>query len=558
MRGDSAKLLLALLLGAFLFFFKLGSVPLFDWDEAVYAEVTREMLESGDYLTPRYNGNPFFDKPVLLYWLMALAFKLWGPTEFAARFWSAASGMGLLAITYLFGTAVASARVGLLAILILASGMELVVLSHAALTDMLLTFFITAALYSFYQGHRKSAQALDRPVKGGWMLAGYVLMGLAVLTKGPVGMVIPIGTVMIYLLATGCFREGLSRARLFLGLGLFLLVTLPWYGAIVKTHGWFFVEDFFLEHNIRRFTGVMGGHAGTPFYYLGILAVGFFPWSAFLPSLLWDLVPRSVAQLRTSEPQRRLVVYLLIWVGFVFLFFSLATTKLPNYIAPLFPAASLLVALWWDRGLSESPKGNRGLGLSVVLLLVLVVVLSAVLAATPFFIDWARSRYATVAPYLSGPVDLGTAPVLLSLPLMAGAFIFFFAVRRRRLLAGIMILVLMMGAFSFILLTHVVPAVSGYVQVPLKNLAVAADEQLNPEGRLVVYGIKKPSILFNARRKVVQIKSGAQDQLKEELEKPGRVAVISKASLMDALKALPPQSLSAFDQRGGYVLATNF
>ena len=551
MRGHSAKLLPALLLGAFLFFFKLGSVPLFDWDEAVYAEVTREMLESGDWLTPRYNGNPFFDKPVLLYWLMALAFKLWGPTEFAARFWSAASGMGLLAVTYLFGTAVASARVGLLAILILASGMELVVLSHAALTDMLLTFFITATLYSFYQGLQESGRA-----GRWWMPAGYVLMGLAVLTKGPVGMVIPIGTVMIYLLATGRFREGLSRARPFLGLGLFLLVTLPWYGAIVKTHGWFFVEDFFLEHNIRRFTGVMGGHAGTPFYYLGILAAGFFPWSAFLPSLLWDLVPRSVAQLRTSEPGRRLVVYLLIWVGFVFLFFSLATTKLPNYIAPLFPAVSLLVALWWDRGLSESPEGNRGSGLSAVLLLVLAAALSAVLAATPFFIDWARSRYAAVAPYLLGPVDLGTAPVLLSLPLMTGALIFFFAVRRRRLLAGVMILVLMMGAFSFILLTRVVPAVSGYVQVPLKNLAVAAAEQLNPEGRLVVYGIKKPSILFYARRKVIQIKSGAQDQLKEELEKPGRVVVISKASLMDALLAQP--RLIAFDHRGGYVLATNF
>lgn len=553
MRPPSAGLLLGLLLGAFLFFFKLGSVPLFDWDEAVYAEVTREMLETGDYLTPRYNGNPFFDKPVLLYWLMAIPFKLWGPTEFAARFWSAASGVGLLAITYLFGATVASARVGLLSLLILASAIEFVVLSHAALTDMLLTFFIAATLYCFYLGYREPARA-----GRGWILAAYGLMGLAVLTKGPVGAVIPIGTVTIYLLATGRLREGLIHAHPILGLGLFFLVALPWYAAIIRTHGWFFAEDFFLEHNIRRFTGVIGGHAGTPFYYLGILAVGFFPWSAFLPNLFRDLVPRSVAQLRTSEPQRRWVIYLLTWVGFVFLFFSLATTKLPNYIAPLFPALSLLVALWWDRRLSEIPERSGGFGLSATILVILSVVLSAVLIAAPFFIAWARSRYVAVAPYLSGPVDFGIGPVLLSLPLTAGALAFFFVVRLRKLLAGVMILVLMMGTFSFVLLTEVVPTVSGYVQLPLKNLTRAAAQQLNPEDRLVVYGIKKPSVLFYAQRKVIQIKPEAQDQLRKELEKPGRVAVITKASLLDILSALPPHPLNFFEHRGGYVLATNF
>ncbi|MBI3595701.1 MAG: glycosyltransferase family 39 protein [Nitrospirae bacterium] len=544
----------ALMLGGFLFFYQLGAVPLFDLDEAIYAETAREMVETGNWLTPQFNYSPDFDKPILLYWFMGVAFKTFGLSEFSARLTSAVFGLALLVVTYGLTRWVAGPRAGLLAMLILASSLEMVVISHAALTDMLLVFFVTATLASFYM--------LCKTERAIWVIGVYLAASLAVLTKGPVGLVLPGLTIFLFIVTAGSRNKLFRDIRPGWGILIFCAVALPWYTAMFRLHGADFWKSFFLHHNIERFTSVIGGHAGAPFYYLGVMAIGFFPWVAFLPASVVSIFSGSTLSerwknFRPFPVDHPFEWFLLLWVAVVFIFFTLAGTKLPSYIAPAFPALAIWVACYLDRRMDAASSTARFEDRFTIGLMGGLTVIAAVLILSfPQGIEWARVKYGALAPFLAQPIELnGVLIVMAAVPLI-GVMTYIALVRLMRRWAGFMVLVLMMGVFVFVLLFDFIPSVSSYIQMPLRNLTQETRGWIRPEEPLVVFGLKKPSILFYARRGAVIFKSNQEEDLRHFLSVNGHAVVLSQIHLVPVLESMP--QLMIRSEQGGYVLATNF
>jgi 4-amino-4-deoxy-L-arabinose transferase-like glycosyltransferase len=317
---------LILLVAGILMFTFLGRQPLLDPDEPVYAETAREMLQFKDFVSPRIYGDFWFDKPPLYYWLAAGAFKIFGVNEFAARFPAAFFAVSGVVLIYGAGRKLFSERVGLLAALALTTSLEYFYLGNAAVTDMTLNFFLTAALLAF----------LCRKY---YLL--YICCAFAVVTKGPVALFFCGMIISLYLIGVKDFKR-LKDMRLLGGSILFALLALPWYVAMYSIHGTAFIETFLGFHNITRFLQPEHASGAVWYYYFPVLILGFFPWTAFLAQSFW-------AGAREKGENRDTCMFLLIWVSVVFLFFSFSKTKLISYILPLYPPLALLTGYYFDK-----------------------------------------------------------------------------------------------------------------------------------------------------------------------------------------------------------------
>jgi 4-amino-4-deoxy-L-arabinose transferase-like glycosyltransferase/membrane-associated phospholipid phosphatase len=544
------------LLSGILFFYQLGNFTLTDVDEAVYAASTREMIQTGDMITPHYNGINRYDKPILFYWLIAAAYSIFGVNEFAARFWSALFGVGLVLMTYLFAKRYGGIKLGVISAVILATSLEVVALAHAAVTDMTLIFFMTGTLYSFFL----AVDARDPVQSRSWYLTCGASAALAVLTKGPVAIAIPAMIVVPFLIAVRKWRGFITWKSLAAAGAVFFLIAAPWYLIQIFINGREFVDAFILKHNIGRYTDVISGHSGPWFYYFIVLVAGFFPWVSFLPAAIAAQVPRRPAG--TIESSRRdpavpdqLGFFLLIWFAAVFLFFSAAQTKLPNYIGPLFPAASILVAQWLIRNFSEQRDLDRAAWFSIGLWVTITMSLAITLVAVPALIEKAQQRFSSL-PYLTGTIDIGQGPRLLALELLIGAMLGLWMMIRRPFVS-IFFLAGMMLLFHLTVIHQVLPVVDRYVQRPLKDLALRASNELKG-GELVVYGLNKPSVLFYAKRyawNVFRPDKASDFRLQALLDSQERHFVITKVNLLPRLKTIP--HFIIVEQRGGYLLASN-
>jgi 4-amino-4-deoxy-L-arabinose transferase-like glycosyltransferase len=361
----------------------LGSARLLDDDEPRNSQCGREMLDRGDWIVPTFNGQLRTDKPILLYWAMLAVYNVFGVSEFAARLPSALAGVGTVVLTYHLGRLLLDRRSGLFAACLLACAMNFAVLARWATPDSLLIFCITGSLTCFVagvasrRGGHFSGATMSLPDRG-WPIVDvglpplacvgiYITMGLAVLAKGPIGVVMPLGIIGFYLLlldgaigvpvegtwfrrlthffAACCAPRHLFRViralRLTWGLPLAALVALPWYIAVaLKTNG-VWVAGFIGQHNVGRFLSPMENHNGfhlsLAFYVVATL-IGFFPGSAFLPVALWS----ATKEVYQSRPGRSSAALMLCWIGCYIGFFTIAATKLPNYVVPCYPALALV------------------------------------------------------------------------------------------------------------------------------------------------------------------------------------------------------------------------
>lgn len=322
-------LLLSVLFG-FLFCYGLGSAPLIDPDEGRYAEIPREMLERGDLVTPTLNYVKYFEKPPLIYWLNAGSMKLLGLNEFAARLPSALAGLLTVLATYAAGRWLLDRRTGLIAAFMLGSTAGFLVQSRIILTDMLLTLCLSAALFCFLlatQGQEKRRRLFYRLF--------FVCCGLAVLTKGLIGIVLPAGIIFWYLLL-GRRWHILREIPWLSGLLLFLLVTVPWF-VLVSLQNPEFPHFFFIREHFQRFTSTIHRRSQPVWFFLPILLLTMLPWSFFLPGSL-----KKAWQDRHAS--KDVTLFLLIWPLVIILFFSLSSSKLIPYILPVFPPLALLIA----------------------------------------------------------------------------------------------------------------------------------------------------------------------------------------------------------------------
>ncbi len=342
-----------------LFAWRLGSIPLLEPDEGRYAEIPREMLAAGDYVTPRLDGVLYFEKPALYYWLTAASIRVFGLNEIACRLPSTLLGLGGLLLAAALARSLAGRGSELPAAFMLGSSPVYFALSRVNSIDMTVSFFIGATLTCFWF-------AAESPPGGRrlWSWYGcFLAAALAVLSKGLIGVVIPGMVVFLYLAATRGWRL-LRQVPWLGGLTLFTAVAVPWHVLVAQRNPSFLWFYFVHEHFLRYATNVADRQ--EPWWFLlAVLALGALPWTGLLAALAAPSVRKAL------EPRaHRGLLFLVLWAGFVLVFFSISKSKLVPYVLPSFLPLSVLAAMAWREATVRAlgPAGRGVLGLAAALL----------------------------------------------------------------------------------------------------------------------------------------------------------------------------------------------
>jgi 4-amino-4-deoxy-L-arabinose transferase-like glycosyltransferase len=550
--------LLLLVLCLVLYLWRLGATPLRDFDEAYYAEGAREMLGRGDLLTPYFNGQPFLLKPILIYWIVAAAFRLLGLTEFAARVPSAFLGTLVVLLTYGFAARTVSRRAGVFAGLALSLCYLWIEISRDASIDIPLTAALTAALFGFFL----ATQAPDR--RGHWVCLGsYLLLGIALLAKGPV----PAGTVLVgllcYLLAARRLRQTLRQAHVLPGLVLLLAVAAPWYWYEIRHQPTFFSTFFIGEH-----VGHIGGELARRQPIWGnveYLLVFFYPWVAFLPA--------GLVHAFRQQDRGHVLRFAAWWTIAVVLLFSIPRSKLAHYLAPAFPPMAILVGGWLDAWVAGRPVSRACSGAAFALLGA-VGTLSAAVAylaiADPVFVKDRLVRQ-------FGDWQPGPAPAVIACALATGVFLALASARwRRRALVPFLAASMLVAGLTYIGWFRVrIAAIQAQPRKELAQLAAALLPQGEPLG---VYYAKRNATIFyfrrpiavrfsapsgsGAERRVVDLGEREDDlpKVARFLASPRPAAVLTHRQFVSRLQhnlGRAPGRVHVLARRGAFVLIAN-
>jgi len=333
--GDLPRAALAALLAALAlaWFGGLGERKLLKADEGRYGEIPREMVASGDWLTPRLNGFKYFEKPPLQYWATAAAFSAFGVAEWSARLWTALTGFFGVLLAYYAGRRLLGAAGGVCAAAVLASSGLYTFAGHVVSLDMGVSLFLALAVFAiaFALSDGIAARARRR-----WMLAAWAAMACAVLGKGLIGIVLPTAAVLVY---AAWQRDAALLRQLHAGpgLALFLAIAAPWFIAVSAANPEF-ARFFFVHEHFERFLTTQHHHAGPLWYFVPVLLAGAMPWALSMLGGLWQAARGAEAS--RFKPLR----FLAAWCAVVLVFFSVSGSKLPVYILPMFPALALLAA----------------------------------------------------------------------------------------------------------------------------------------------------------------------------------------------------------------------
>jgi len=482
------------------FFQYLGGLPLIDPDEGRYAEIPREMLERGDLITPTLNYVKYFEKPPLLYWINAASLKIFGQNEFAARFPSALCGLLTVLATYVIARQLYGRRAALISALILGTSAGFVIQSRIILTDMLLTFCLTAALGSFIvAAGREGRRSRALP----WYLF-YLFCALATLAKGLIGMVFPAGIVFFYLLLSRRWNL-LREMRLIPGLLLFLAVASPWFVA-VSLRNPEFAHFFFIREHFQRFSSTVHGRYQPFWFFVPVLLGTMLPWSFFIPGAL----VRAWRDRRHDEGQAGM--YLLIWTAVIFLFFSKSSSKLVPYILPIFPSLAMLIGHRID--VVADGRGREMKGAALALGVTLVALGAAALAYARLpqavslligqFPGWAAplTQFVRHAPAFSGAASL----------MLGGLFLFqgLGTLRAAGRNPVAMVAVLCIGSFllEIVVSRTIMPEITR-TESP-RELSLKAAALAGPDTRIVTSGPMQAVSWYTGRRVLV---TGDRDEL---------------------------------------------
>lgn len=386
---------------AFLFFFGAAAIGLTGPDEPRYAQIAREMLARNDWVTPHLYGQPWFEKPILYYWSAAISYRLLGVSDWAARMPAAVFATAAVAAIYALLRRFAPGT-QLDAVLITASSVALLGFSRSAGPDMLLAACFTIAMVAWLGCHLGASRR--------WLLAFYFFLALGTLAKGPVAPALAGMVILAFLLLRRDLRAAWATVRQTLwlpGIVLFLLVALPWY-VLVQVRNPDFFRVFVLEHNLARFGTDVFRHQQPFWFYLPVLLIGVLPWTVYWAAALVE-AGRALGRRDgdAATPAQTIQRFVMVWIAVVVLFFSIAQSKLPGYILPVFPACGILLALY--AGTRRDAKSPLWMALLHAFLLAGLIV--AVLAL-PFALAKAGDPPRITAGVLAGLVFGGVAYTL--------------------------------------------------------------------------------------------------------------------------------------------------
>ena len=482
-------LLLTLALGLLLFVWRLGATGLVDETPPLFAASARAMAETGDWLIPRVNGLPRYDKPPLVYWAMGLLYLLPGQQQWnPLGSWASALPSALASIAVMLALAHTLLRwpqtqrrpalTALTAALAFALSPPVLLWSRVAVSDALFSGLVALTLLAAWW-------AIAEPSLAVWPI--WLLLGLAVLAKGPVAVVLLGLTLLLYGWSQGDLGGLWRRLKPIRGLALTSLVALPWYGAALLVEGEPYWRSFFGYHNLQRFTSVVNHHQQPWWFFLLMLVLASLPSS---PLLLLGL-SRALSWRPTAAPLS-LRRFAACWLLAVLLFFSLAATKLPSYWLPAIPAAALLVALTAQDAPSGAGRWAWGLTLSLTALLALAFL------ASPRWLPLIRDgEMPTLAAELQAGQWLLLAAALFGLALLAALL------SRDQGPGRLLALQLPIAVFVPLVLLPSWALGDRLRGLPVRQMAALVNQRAQPGETLAMVGILKPSLHYYSRRVVI-------------------------------------------------------
>jgi 4-amino-4-deoxy-L-arabinose transferase-like glycosyltransferase len=440
-----------------LFFVNLGAWDLWAPDEPRYAQVSREMVNSGDWVLMHLNGKVYAEKPPFFFWAIAVtSFFTKGIHSFSARFPSAFFGTLTVLLTFFLGKRLCHSRAGFFSGLILATNIEFASLATRANIDATFTFFTTASLFCFMDWHENRRKL---PIYG-----FYSAMALATLTKGPVGLVLPLLVSLVYLVVKKDW-EALRGMRLFTGFLLLLAIVLCWYLPAVLKGGREYLTYTLFHQTIDRYTEGWS-HDKPIYYYLLNFPGEFLPWFVFLPAGVVYAFPRGVRE------GKKEFLFPLVWFAVIFIFFSFSKGKRSLYLLPLYPAASLIVGRVWYEVVSTKMENVRGELISIP-----VYGLAAVALVGGFAIPWLL--------WIKFPSYLVYGFPMVCL-LATGSIALTLLWRKKRYGAVFFVIVAIMGASLFYTFRVAFPRINLYRSA--RYISEEAMKQMKPGEKLAFWG----------------------------------------------------------------------
>ncbi len=573
-----------LLISSTAFLWHLGSTGLVDETEPLFAEAARQMTVTDNWITPYFNEETRFDKPPLVYWLMAMFYQVIGVNEWAVRLPSAISAIALIILGFYtlryFGFTnniskqinqkqlwisawIGSALMGL--------NLQTIIWGRTGVSDMLLSGCMGSGLFCFFWGYVsednqdklslnniKSTIPEQLKLPNKWYLSFYILTALAVLTKGPVGIVLPGFIILCFLVYVNQFWSVVREIKIFWGLIIFFLITTPWYVLVIIENGRLFIDSFFGYHNFERFTDVVNGHEAPWYFYFIVVLVLFSPWSVYLPlsiirSNLWKY------GFWQKQPRKyHLKIFALWWFIVIFSFFSISVTKLPSYVLPLIPAAAILVALLWSDFITKDRyKKNRldqGILISIICNLLLALLLAVAFFISPNFIgnDPAIPKLsnvvATTGLTIKGSIVWGLIAIAIAFCLLK---------------IGNWRWVILTNIIGFLIfINSVLIPTSFFVdanrQLPLREIAQDILKFHQPEEPIIMVGFKKPSLVFYSHKPIFFFKKNYryqeywdknQDDIKSETS-----LIIGRGKELRKIAKLKPEEQQQLSQHSVYKL----
>ncbi len=566
--GVLLGLLAVTAIAAFVYFNGLGNLPLFNPDEALYAEPAREMIVTGEYITTLLNYVVRFTKPPLCIWAMAGCYQIFGVNEFAARFFGAACAVVLVAITYLSMARYISLRAAIFGSLTLASAPLFVFTAREAITDMPLSLFGAGTQLAFFHASQSKFK------RRGALYLGYVLIGLAVMTKGPVGLVLPVAILLAWHTLKGDLWSAFKSYQPLIGALIVAAIALPWFVTeIYITKGAYF-QEFIIRENFQRFTTVVDAHKQPVYYHLLAMLGGFFPWTvylpqamvatlagyfialrgakstgaiaatsssseisgpgiALLPAIVRGLLTRSRDYIESLDVSGRLALYCILWSTITLVFFSASVSKLLPYTLPAFPALAILVGCEFERCLNRQSAFKR---LALPLLVVMLVYAAASLVA-PIVAARLRDAPEGLIALISAYGSAQAVVVLLSI----------LAFKLRQQLAGLTVMTVGTAFLLVVHTGHILPVLSQKWEGPLPKFANFAGQSADP---LIVFDMRKPGVPFYARKQVENITNF--DLLTLRLKQVPQAYILVKVKNMPLFKDMA--GIKTVDSEGDFAL----
>ncbi|MHB8769765.1 MAG: glycosyltransferase family 39 protein [Syntrophales bacterium] len=404
MQRTVLKILILVVIPLIVYIVPLPLTPLMEPDEGRYSAIPSEMNATGDYVTPRLKGVVYFEKPPLAYWATALLFKLFGENEFSARLFAALCAWGCILLTYRMGVFFHDERTGLFAAAVLTTFLYHAAIGRINILDMPLAYLVCLAVWA---GFRYVVSAPKQPV---WLYLMYLFSALAFLAKGLIGVVFPFGIVAVWMFASRRWRGVLALISP-VGVLLFAAAALPWLILVQQANPDFF-RFFFIQEHLLRYATKMHDRYQPVYFYVPIILAGTLPWCAFLPQALRGISLRAVPGLFGSDEKRLLWA----WFGVVTVFFSLSSSKLIPYIAPVFlPLALLFGHIFRTSADLSEPSGGAIAGpLRYRITAILQSLLFVAVLIAPLFLPGHRVEPQAWLPWIAVPILLMI--LLLTLP----------------------------------------------------------------------------------------------------------------------------------------------